>query len=136
MALQATATSEFGAQRSHAYAFRIQQHETRLVIDWTPLWLELLEDLANAIPNTKIAARFHHSVANAVVAVVEKLLSTHVFNTVVLSGGVMQNPLLLEQINTSLTNKNICVLIPEKFPANDGGLSLGQAVIAAAQCSR
>ena len=136
IALQATATSEFGAQRSHAYAFSIQQHETRLVIDWTPLWLELLEDLANAIPNTKIAARFHHSVANAVVAVVEKLLSTHVFNKVVLSGGVMQNPLLLEQINTSLTNKNICVLIPEKFPANDGGLSLGQAVIAAAQCSR
>jgi hydrogenase maturation protein HypF len=51
---------------------------------------------------------------------------------VVLSGGVLQNRTLLEQLVGRLAPLGLRVLIPAQFPANDGGLALGQAVIAAA----
>jgi hydrogenase maturation protein HypF len=52
---------------------------------------------------------------------------------VALSGGVLQNRLLFETLATRLEKAGLRVLAHERVPANDGGISLGQAVIAAAQ---
>ncbi len=64
---------------------------------------------------------------------VESLCSKHSVQTVVLSGGVYQNRLLLEQTSQLLSEGELTVLLHQLLPANDGGLSLGQAVIACAR---
>jgi hydrogenase maturation protein HypF len=90
----------------------------------------LLKDLAEGIAPDIIAARFHHGVATAVARTACRLCGHHNLRTVVLSGGVFQNRLLLERIAQLMRSQGLQVLAPEATPANDGGLSLGQAVIA------
>jgi hydrogenase maturation protein HypF len=85
------------------------------------------------VARTVVAARFHLGLAGVVAQTAQRLCERHGVETVVLSGGVFQNRLLLEQVDGSLHGAGLRVLIPEWFPANDGGVSLGQAVIAAAQ---
>jgi hydrogenase maturation protein HypF len=55
---------------------------------------------------------------------------------VVLSGGVFQNRLLLERTATQLSDAGLRVLVPERLPPNDGGISFGQAAVAAARLAR
>ena len=55
--------------------------------------------------------------------------------TAVLSGGVFQNRLLLESVSVGLERAGLRVLIPERLPPNDGGISYGQAAVVAAMCS-
>ncbi len=64
---------------------------------------------------------------------VQKLTQEHFINQVVLTGGVFQNRILLEQVTRGLQALGINLLTHSLVPPNDGGLSLGQAVIAAAQ---
>ena len=54
-------------------------------------------------------------------------------DTAVLGGGVFQNRLMLEGVSAALRGSGVQVLAPEALPANDGGLSLGQAAVAAAR---
>ena len=80
--------------------------------------------------------RFHHGLAAAVAALAALLAAAHGLDTVVLSGGVFQNRLLLECVAGRLRGAGFGVLVPREVPANDGGLSLGQAAIGAVQCLR
>ncbi|CAN0596714.1 unnamed protein product, partial [Laminaria digitata] len=80
-----------------------------------------------------ISARFHKGLAAVIVRMVEKLSGpTHEFQTIALSGGCFQNTILFDLVNTAFKSKGFDVLTHAKTPANDGGISLGQAVIAAA----
>jgi len=128
MELEVLAVEYFAAQEEFAY-----HHELRdSVLCWAPLWTALLKDLADGVEPGVIAARFHHGLALAVVDTTRRLGQRHAFDSVVLSGGVFQNRLLLEQTAALLRGHGFKVLIPTLSPANDGGLSLGQAVIALA----
>jgi hydrogenase maturation protein HypF len=84
-----------------------------------------------------IAARLHKGVAIAIVRMVECLADLLTgpadARSVALSGGVFQNRILFEQVATRLGEAGFRVLTHRQVPANDGGLSLGQAVIAAAR---
>jgi hydrogenase maturation protein HypF len=106
------------------------------VLDPAPLWRELFEDLARRRPPEEIAAAFHVGLAAAIVAMALDLASRHWVSTVALSGGVFQNRLLLECVASRLESAGIAVLLQRQVPANDGGLSLGQATVAAARMSR
>jgi hydrogenase maturation protein HypF len=128
--LEALASEHFVPQVDFAYGFELQND----CLSWTPLWSALLEDLSNGVASSIIAARFHHGVASAVAETAGRLCSHHGLQTVVLSGGVFQNRLLLEQTSRLLRDRGLSVLSPAATPANDGGLSLGQAVIASASC--
>jgi len=79
-----------------------------------------------------IAARFHHCIASAVAETAGRLCRQQQTKTVVLCGGVFQNRLLLERTSQLLRRQALGVLSPIALPANDGGLALGQAVIALA----
>ncbi len=82
-----------------------------------------------------ISARFHKGLAIAIVAMARKLGGEPArLDTVTLSGGCFQNAVLLEQVATRLRDANFTVLTHAKVPANDGGIALGQALIAAARC--
>jgi hydrogenase maturation protein HypF len=83
-----------------------------------------------AVPT--VAARFHNGLAAATVRAVRAVAAAHDLELVVLSGGVFQNRLLLDAVGAALGRAGLRVLTPERLPANDGGISFGQAAIAAA----
>jgi hydrogenase maturation protein HypF len=94
---------------------------------------EVVSDLARGVPAEIIAARFHNGVAALIEAGCLLLRDRHGPDTVALSGGVFQNMLLLEQAVTRLEARGFRVLTHSRVPCNDGGISLGQAVVAAAR---
>jgi hydrogenase maturation protein HypF len=91
------------------------------------------EDLLAGAAPAVIAARFHRGVAAAVVDVCAALRDRSGRDTVALSGGVFQNLLLLGQVVDGLEEAGFRVLTHARVPPNDGGISLGQAVVAGAR---
>jgi hydrogenase maturation protein HypF len=106
------------------------------MLEPAPLWTELLRDLQRRVSPATIAARFHLGLAVAIVDMVTLLRQQHNFTQVALSGGVWQNQLLYQQVSKRLARQGLTVLSHHQVPTNDGGLSLGQAVIAAARIIR
>ncbi len=115
------------------YHFAICAETSAMILDAAPMWGALCDDLAQGVAHEQIAARFHAGFAAAIVDLAVTLAGRHGLGTVALSGGVMQNRILLESIDVSLREAGLCVLIQRQAPANDGGLALGQACIAAAR---
>ena len=125
------------ATRPTPSAFRWYDDDTRFYVDPTELWLALLEDLRNETPVPCIAVRFHQGLAAAICETVRQIRSTRApgegITTAVLSGGCFQNRLLLEDVVRRLEDSGLSCLLHARVPANDGGLALGQAAIAAAR---
>ncbi|MBD2561957.1 MULTISPECIES: carbamoyltransferase HypF [Nostoc] len=115
------------------YPFNFSFSDRIYYIDPRPMWQALVNDLQQQIPQPVIAAKFHQGLANAIVEMVKHLSQENLISQVALTGGVFQNCILLEQVSKRLQTLGIKVLTHSLVPANDGGLSLGQAVIAAAQ---
>ncbi|MGF1933994.1 MAG: carbamoyltransferase HypF [Nostoc sp. ChiQUE02] len=115
------------------YPFNFIFSDSIYCIDLCLMWQALLDDLQQQIPQPVIAAKFHQGLANAIVEMVKHLCQENLICQVALTGGVFQNCILLEQVTKRLQTLGIKVLTHSLVPANDGGLSLGQAVIAAAQ---
>jgi hydrogenase maturation protein HypF len=91
------------------------------------------DDLGAGVAPGVIAARFHNGVAAAIEDACLLLRERHGLSTVALSGGVFQNLLLLNRAVSQLERQGFGVLLHSRVPCNDGGISLGQAVIAAAR---
>ena len=101
---------------------------------------EVVSDLERGVPCEIIAARFHNGVAALIEAGCLLLRDRHGLprdrhglDTVALSGGVFQNMVLLEHAVARLEARGFRVLTHSRVPCNDGGISLGQAVVAAAR---
>ncbi|WP_367156042.1 carbamoyltransferase HypF [Methylomonas sp. HYX-M1] len=135
IALENLAAAAFAGQIPYPDSWCPEQTCGISILNWRGLWLAVLDDLQHQRPKPQIAARIHHSLADATVAVMAQLSQTHAVDTCVLSGGVFQNRLLLEIVADQLRERGKTVLIPRRYPANDGGLALGQATIAAANVS-
>jgi hydrogenase maturation protein HypF len=90
------------------------------------------EDLLAGVPRQIISARFHQGVAAMIGEACELLRERSGLGTVALSGGVFQNLLLLGTVVDLLEGLGFRVLTHSRVPPNDGGISLGQAVVAAA----
>lgn len=93
----------------------------------------LVKDTAAGIPIQKISARFHNGLAEAVREMIAKISVETGIRSTVLSGGVWQNITLLGRTLSLLRKDGFEVYIHREVPTNDGGLSLGQAAIAAAR---
>jgi len=91
----------------------------------------LIKDVMAGIPTSKISARFHNGLAEGVRMVVQRMSQETGIREVALSGGVWQNITLLRRTLSLLENDGFEVYIHREVPTNDGGLSLGQAMIAA-----
>jgi hydrogenase maturation protein HypF len=88
-------------------------------------------DLRAGVRREVIAARFHHAVVTLIEDGCLLLRERHGLATVALSGGVFQNLLLLRGAVARLEARGFRVLLHAQVPCNDGGISLGQAVVAA-----
>jgi hydrogenase maturation protein HypF len=108
-----------------AYLFPIVGDE----LDWRPLLMRVVKDRLAERPVPEIARAFHAAVAQTLARAALMLCETHGIDTVVLSGGVFQNELLLQITKPLLSS--VTVWTNSAVPANDGGISLGQAALAA-----
>ncbi len=116
-----------------SYSFNLGILDNIYYIDPSSMWQDLLDDLEQQVSSAIIATKFHYGLAKIIVNTAQKLCQKNDINQVVLTGGVFQNTILLERVKIGLENLGINTITHSLIPANDGGLSLGQAVIAAAK---
>jgi hydrogenase maturation protein HypF len=100
-------------------------------ISFLPAIQQICADLSQGVSAGIISARFHNTVVEATFQEVKKISRETGINKIVLSGGTFQNKYLFESLETKLRKNNFVTFSHEKIPCNDGGLSLGQLVIAA-----
>jgi hydrogenase maturation protein HypF len=98
----------------------------------TRLWRELLKDLANGVNNARIAARFHAGMADGFVQASIRARMATGMRQVVMSGGCMHNRRLARLLRTELEAEGFDVFQQWQVSPGDGGLSFGQAAVAAA----
>ena len=110
-----------------AYAFDVAAEPGGgpLRIDWRPVVAAVVADVLAGVAPATIASGFHDAVARMIVAV-----AGHVAGPVGLTGGVFQNALLVERSVAALRAAGRETLLHHRVPPNDGGLALGQAVLA------
>jgi hydrogenase maturation protein HypF len=101
------------------------------VFDPAPLLAALVADRDAGVPTPVLAAGFHEALGRSVAALAASLAAEHGLETIVLTGGVFQNSRLSDVVESSLHGFD--VLVHERIPPNDGGISIGQAAIASWQ---
>ncbi|CAN5825020.1 carbamoyltransferase HypF [soil metagenome] len=101
-----------------------------LKINWKNLIREIEKDVSAEIPVSTISAKFHNAAANLILDLSRKMRERFALNRVALSGGCFQNVALLQKATALLSENEFEVFTHQKVPPNDGGLALGQAVIA------
>jgi hydrogenase maturation protein HypF len=116
-----------------AYSLPLLRQDGEMVLDARPTVVEAAQDVRRGVPAALVAARFHNAVCAATACASITLAGQRNLDTVVLAGGSFQNRTLLESVAASVGRAGLRVLVPERLPPNDGGISYGQAVVAAAR---
>jgi hydrogenase maturation protein HypF len=129
--LEAAATCAPASERD-GYTFPIIE-DGLLRLDARDSVRAIVGDLAAGVSPPVVSARFHNGLADTTVRALSQLAQREGVRTVVLSGGVFQNRLLLERCLARLADTNLRVLLPRELPPNDGAISYGQAAVAAAR---
>jgi hydrogenase maturation protein HypF len=114
-----------------SYPIELRDQEDLLVIDPRETIQAVCSDVDRGVSAGRIATRFHAAVAGVTVEACARLASAHGTDLIVLSGGVFQNRRLLETVAGGLGDAGLRVLMPERLPIGDGGISFGQAAVAA-----
>ena len=109
------------------------RRDGELCLDPRETVLAISRELTRGTPPALVSARFHTALADATASALAMLAEREGLSTVVLSGGVFQNRLLLERCLERIEDSGLLVLLPLALPPNDGGISYGQAAVAAAR---
>jgi hydrogenase maturation protein HypF len=130
---QAAMMVEFRAERGvdDRYDFALRGSEP-LVLDWEPLFREVVRDRDAGVNIGVICARFHNSLADAIVEVAKRSGASKV----ALTGGVFQNRYLTERAFRRLESEGFKPFTHQRVPPNDGGIALGQVLVAAARMEK
>ncbi len=128
---EAQAAIEFEAalEKTESSAYEFEIHED--VVDARPVIMAMLADMRRGTAVSIISARFHNGVSNMVRRVCKVIRSETGLKEIALSGGVWQNMALLDQSVRGLEEDGFEVYIHRQTPTNDGGISLGQALVGA-----
>ncbi|WP_416674154.1 Kae1-like domain-containing protein [Egbenema bharatensis] len=102
-------------------------------IESRSMWHSLLEDLFQGASARRVATRFHLGLVDAITQMVMQLQSQHPFRQVALTGHSFRDSILAHQVTERLQAQGLTVLTHQQIPANESGLSVGQAAIAAAR---
>ena len=116
-----------------AYPFAVVPVDGLLRVDPAPLWPALLADLQRGTAPADVARRVFAGLAAAWAEAIARVAGSAPFAAIALSGGVFQNALFSQMLCDRLSHIGLPVWMHRRVPANDGGLALGQAVIAAAR---
>jgi hydrogenase maturation protein HypF len=112
------------------YPFQNHEEEVPMVIDPAEMIRGIVRDLIDGVPSSKISGKFHRTISRMIIETCETIRSKEKLNRVVLGGGVFQNIFLLSLVTEDLKRSGFDVYTHHLVPPNDGGISLGQAVIA------
>src|SRR5215216_4501674 len=129
---QAAVELELAAEglASQGYSFRLRPNDQGWIVETGEIIHGVVEDLLAGRATGEISSRFHRTMAEVVAAGCEKIRGAGGTTAVALSGGTFQNMLLLGQVIKLLQGKGFQVYRHRRVPANDGGLALGQAILA------
>lgn len=108
----------------------IIDQSSQMVIDPSPVLAEIVRDYLSGCPPSIISAKFHNGLVNMIIKLCCEIRKQYSISDVVLSGGVWQNQTLLTNTIINLRKHQFNPIIHNTLPPNDGGLSLGQAIIA------
>ncbi len=116
------------------YPFNLLEKDI-LTIDFSRMIGDIALDVLAGKNTANISGRFHETVVQAIVTTIEHVYRDGTNRDVVLSGGSIHNRYLRKRISAELRDRNFNVYFSKKVPCNDGGLSYGQLVVAAAKRS-
>jgi len=117
-------------EEPRAYPVVIDERDGQMIVDPASIVRAVLDDAAGGASREAAAGAFHNTVVGFCGEIAGRLRDARGIGTVALSGGVFQNRLLLRKLVTALRDDGFRVLLHKEVPTNDGGVSLGQAVVA------
>jgi hydrogenase maturation protein HypF len=129
------AIADAGPHSEDAYNLELSQDKNNAtaIISTRPLFEELIEDVLRQRTRSEISRKFHNALVNVFVQIAENLRDHTSLNHVCLSGGTFNNLYLTVRLASRLRSAGFDVYTQNEVPAGDGGLSLGQAMVAAHQ---
>ncbi len=116
-----------------AYPMKLVPEDDRWIISTRPLFEALLDDLGHNLPLAAITRRFHNGLVEGFVDLATLLREKTTLNRVCLSGGTFHNIYLSQRLEARLSAAGFEVFTQKEVPSGDGGLSMGQALAAAAR---
>ncbi|MCF7885755.1 MAG: carbamoyltransferase HypF [Candidatus Marinimicrobia bacterium] len=122
--------NSISGQSKAAYNMHLADNDEGFVIKWDKLIESIVTDIQQGAASGSIALKFHNSLANVFLKSALRIRSTTKLNKIVLSGGVFMNMYLLDRIERLLRENDFDVYWHTKVPTNDGGIPLGQVMIA------
>jgi hydrogenase maturation protein HypF len=128
--LEMIAPDEPGGIEGKPYPFSIVEQQGVKVVKLGELISAVVQDSRDQIPASEVSIKFHRTMAQIIVDMCNIICREKGINKVALSGGVFQNRLLLKLAVSALHKEGLTVLTHRLVPCNDGGISLGQAVVA------
>jgi hydrogenase maturation protein HypF len=114
------------------YPVVIEAHDASVVISTGSLIRSVVDDLIGGADVGTVSGRFHNWVSASLVETALRVRERQNIDTVALSGGCFQNEILLGRTKSALESRGFDVIVNRLVPTNDGGISFGQAVVAAA----
>ena len=120
-----------GEGEGAGYPFEIRPEGSGWIIDTQPLFAALVNDLKCGVPAGIVSRRFHEGFVDVLARVAKLIHAKTGLDNICLSGGSFQNVFLLEHLKRRLEAEGLNVFTHSEVPCGDGGLSLGQALVAA-----
>ncbi len=124
------------ARAADAFPYDITEEGETLIVDPSRTVRALAESAMRGDPRDRSASRFHETVVAFCREVCGRVAAARGIGTVALSGGVFQNRYLLRRLSEVLASDGLTVLVNREVPTNDGGVSLGQAIVASERARR
>jgi hydrogenase maturation protein HypF len=114
------------------YQYELGEVGDRLILSPTAIFAQVFDDVVSGVATELVSGKFHQTLVAMFADACLHLCELHGLNRVVCSGGVFQNIFLLENLEDRLGASGLEVYTPQLIPANDGCISLGQAIVGAA----
>ena len=113
------------------YKFKYIDKDGVIIIDWEPVIKEIVRDLKDGISKSEISLKFHNAVCEMIKEACNLLRKRYKINKVCLSGGVFQNKYISGRVKPLLEKDGFKVYAHKRVPTHDGGIAIGQAILAA-----
>jgi hydrogenase maturation protein HypF len=115
------------------YAYEVRDEPDGLILDPTPTFRAIVEDISVGVSQPEIAARFHASFVAMLADAAETAAEARGIDLVALSGGTFQNRIVLEDLMDELERRDLKAIMHTASPPGDGCVALGQAAVAMAR---
>jgi len=112
------------------YSFKYKNQDDVVLIDWEPVIRGIVKDLKNNVKQPEISLKFHNAICDMIKDTCKFLRKKYKINKVCFSGGVFQNKYLSRNIKLVLEKEGFDIYAHKNIPTHDGGIALGQAVLA------